>query len=124
MPPFFDVCDAIGQAQAWGLDRNSWIQNFWIQQVQPRGNWDFKKVYGSDAYQDAGTYIYGLTGRAFGLNSDELQGAAGVANILANGWRGADPGLWFDNKVGHPWVIQGIADYDNGYWKSRCPCKP
>lgn len=122
MPPFFDVCDAINQAQAWGLDQNNWIQNFWIQQVQTKGNWDFKKD--NPAYQDAGNYIYGLTGRAFGLNSDELQGGAGVANILTNGWRGADPGSWFDTKVGHPWVIQGIADYDNGYWKSRCSCRP
>ncbi len=124
MPPLFDVCDAINQAQAWGLDRNNWIQNFWIEQVKGKGNWDLKNNLNNPAYQDAGNYVYGLTGRALGLNSDELQVGAGVANILMNGWGNADPGSWFDTKGGHRWVIQGIADYDDGYWKSRCPCKP
>jgi hypothetical protein len=124
MPSGFDVCAALKQAQEWGSDQNRWILNFWVQHVKPGGNWDFKQVYNNPAYQDAGNYIYGLTGRAYGLNSDDLQAAAGVANILENGWRGADPGSWFDSKAGHPWVIQGIADFDNGYWKSHCACKP
>lgn len=124
MPPDFDVCAALKQAQAWGLDQNTWIDNSWIQKVQPGGDWDLKRSYKNPAYQNAGNYIYGLTGRAYGLDSDMLQGGAGVANLMDNGWRGADPGSWFDTKVGHPWVIQGIADYDNGYWKSRCSCSP
>lgn len=124
MPPSFDICSAIQQAQTWGMDQNKWIQNFWIQQVQPGGNWDLKTLYNNPAYQDAGNYIFGLTGRAYGLDSDTLQAGAGAANIMDNGWRGADPGSWFDSKAGHPWVIQGIADYDNRYWQTRCTCLP
>ena len=124
MPPSFDICSAIQQAQVWGMDQNKWIQNFWIQQVQPGGNWDLKTLYNNPAYQDAGNYIFGLTGRAYGLDSDTLQAGAGAANIMDNGWRGADPGSWFDSKAGHPWVIQGIADYDNRYWQTRCTCLP
>ena len=124
MPPDFDICLAIRQAQAWGLDQNKWIDNFSLQQVRKGGNWDLKNLYNNRAYRNAGNYIYGLTGRAFGLDSDTLQTGAGAANILDNGWGAADPGSWFDTKAGHQWVIQGIADYDNGYWTTRCSCAP
>lgn len=124
MPPDFDICLAIRQAQAWGMDQNRWIDNFWLQQVRKGGNWDLKNIYRNSAYRNAGNYVYGLTGRAFGLDSDTIQAGAGAANILDNGWGAADPGSWFDTKIGHQWVIQGIADYDIGYWKSRCACAP
>ena len=128
MPPNLDVCDAIQKAQQWGSDRNNWIDNPWVYHVRPGGDWDLKRSRSSirgqidPKYVASGNYLYGLTGRAYGLNSDELQGGAGAANILENGFdlEKYPPGAWFDSKDGHPWVVQGMTDYDEGYWKARC----
>ncbi|TKB75487.1 MAG: hypothetical protein E8D46_01315 [Nitrospira sp.] len=122
MPQDFDVCFAIKQSQAWGLDRNSWAYNPWLDRVQRKGLWDFKWV--NPAFRAAGNYVYGLTGRAYGLDSDTIQLGAAAANALDNGLKAVDPRALGDTGIGHQWVIQGIADYDNGYWKSRCTCGP
>jgi RHS repeat-associated protein len=86
---------------------------WWLLQVRPGGNWDYKKG-GNEQYAAFGNVNYGATCNALGHTMEFCQRGAGaaaygtaIANKAAGGGWTAGPG----NPIGSPVDDEGMPDY-------------
>jgi RHS repeat-associated protein len=119
MPDVANVADmlrqAFGHAGPGGL---LWFGG----QVKPGGPWDFKNLGGRNAHpewEDAGNFLYGLTGRALGVQEmfpffqDALRTAAGAAHWWSPASTQWEFGSWYsepfhgDGPDDQFWMEQG-----------------
>ncbi|MGO9607621.1 MAG: polymorphic toxin type 44 domain-containing protein [Candidatus Binataceae bacterium] len=69
----------------------SWVKPgaWWINKVRPFGAWDYKRYPGGwRKWDNAGNFNYGATGRAMGLDDQDLLSTAARLQMLNGTWQG------------------------------------
>ena len=55
---------------------------YFYNKVKPRGDWDYKRIYGLSLGEDIGNFNYGATGRIAGFRLNQLLRAGGLVSEL------------------------------------------
>jgi len=126
-----DICENIKEAKFLG-SLGIWGEMAFYDKVKSEGPWDLKRRDPDHKkFEDFGNYHFGVMARAAGWAPGTAVRGAGAYSILSgespegSSWPGPfGKPPYGDGFFDHAWIVEGMKDFDSGYWELQCsqPC--